>query len=123
MVLTALSFVGVGLIQIAIDRGGSPNIGWQIIPYLILTISEVMISITGLEFAYSQAPNSMKSTIMSFWLLTVFVGNLLTAYVSKINVFEGSAFFFFFAGLMAVLAIVFIFIAAGYKMQDHFRKA
>ena len=66
-----------------------------------------MISITGLEFAYTQAPRAMKSTIMSFWLLTVFVGNLLTAYISKVNVFSGAPFFYFFAVLMALVAVVF----------------
>jgi POT family proton-dependent oligopeptide transporter len=45
-------------------------------PYLILTTAEVLISTTGLEFAFTQAAAEMKSTIMSFWLLTVAIGNL-----------------------------------------------
>jgi POT family proton-dependent oligopeptide transporter len=123
MILAALSFVFVGLFQIPLDHGQKISVGWQFIPYLILTMSEVLISITGLEFAYTQAPRSMKSTIMSFWFLTIFAGNLLTAFISEINVFQGATFFFFFAALMGALAVVFVFMASQYKVRDYFEKA
>ncbi|MDZ4678548.1 MAG: POT family MFS transporter [Oligoflexia bacterium] len=123
MILAAFSFVFVGILQIPLDQGQKISVAWQFIPYLIITMSEVLISITGLEFAYSQAPRSMKSTIMSFWFLTIFAGNLITAYVSKINVFEGATFFFFFAALMGVLSLVFVFMASRYKVRDYYEKA
>ncbi len=62
--LTALSFVVIWWIQIQIDHGGRPNVGWQLIAYVILSAGEVMVSITGLEFTYTQAPNRMKSLLM-----------------------------------------------------------
>ena len=120
MVIAATSFAAAAMIQAAIDAGGVPSIGWQFIPYLLITVSEIMVSITGLEFAYTQAPRSMKSTIMSFWFLTVFAGNLLTAYIAKINVFQGASFFFFFAGLMAFVSVIFIWSAMHYKPRDYF---
>jgi POT family proton-dependent oligopeptide transporter len=123
MVLAATSFVAVGLFQAWIDSGASVSVAWQFIPYLLITMSEVMISITGLEFAYTQAPRSMKSTIMSFWLLTVFAGNLLTAYVSKVNVFKGAMEFYFYAALMAGVSLIFIWTAARYKVRDYFEQA
>jgi POT family proton-dependent oligopeptide transporter len=95
---------------------------WQFFPYLIITMAEVFISITGLEFAYTQAPRSMKSTIMSMWLLTVFFGNMFTAYVAKINIFTGAAQFYFFAAVMGVFALAFAFIAKGYKQQTFMEK-
>jgi hypothetical protein len=52
------------------------------------------------------------------WLLTVFFGNMITAYIAKINVFEGGNFFMFFAGLMVVFSFIFFWIAKNYKMQD-----
>ena len=52
------------------------SIAWQVLPYALLTFGEVLVSATGLEFAYSQAPPSMKGAIMSFWNLSVTVGNL-----------------------------------------------
>jgi POT family proton-dependent oligopeptide transporter len=119
MFVTAFSFVLVGVYQYILDGGNQISVLWQVLPFLIITMAEVMISITGLQFAYTQAPRSMKSTIMSMWLLTVFFGNMITAYIAKINVFEGGNFFMFFAGLMVVFSFVFVWIAKNYKMQDH----
>ena len=119
MVIAATSFAAAALIQSAIDAGGVPSIGWQFIPYLLITIAEIMVSITGLEFAYTQAPRQMKSTIMSFWFLTVFAGNVLTAYVSAINKFQGAAFFWFFAILMFGFSGVFIWSASKYKLREY----
>jgi POT family proton-dependent oligopeptide transporter len=119
MVIAGTSFVAAALIQVAIDKGGVPSIGWQFIPYLLITVAEIMVSITGLEFAYTQAPRSMKSTIMSFWFLTVFAGNILTAYVAEINKFQGAAFFWFFAILMLAFSGVFIWSASRYKVREY----
>jgi hypothetical protein len=56
------------------------------------------------------------------WLLTVFFGNMITAFISKMNVFDGPSFFLFFAGLMAAFAILFAFMANGYEMKDYMEK-
>lgn len=119
MVLAGFSFVAAAMIQSALDHGTRVNIGWQFIPYLILTSAEVMISITGLEFAYTQAPRAMKSTIMSFWLLTVFAGNLFTAFIAKLNRFEGASQFMFFAVAMLAVSAVFILSAWRYRERDY----
>lgn len=119
MFVAAASFVFVAVFQYILDGGEKISVLWQIIPFLVITMAEVMISITGLEFAYTQAPRSMKSTIMSMWLLTVFFGNMITAYIAKINVFEGGHFFMFFAILMAVFGILFAWMASNYQMKDY----
>ena len=119
MVVAASSFVAAALLQVSIDNGGHPSVAWQFIQYLLITVAEIMISITGLEFAYTQAPRSMKSTIMSFFLLTIFAGNLLTAYVSEINTFQGASFYWFFAALMAGVSGIFIWTAANYKVREY----
>lgn len=115
MVLAGLSFVMIGLIQVTLDAGTKISVAWQILPYLVITASEVMVSVTGLEFAYTQAPKSMKSTLMSFWLLTVAVGNFLTAIVAKMNAFTGSGEFFFFATLMFAVSGLFVWGAINYR--------
>jgi POT family proton-dependent oligopeptide transporter len=61
-----VAWIIVGAMQLALDGGTSLSITWQIIPYVFLTLGEVLVSATGLEFAYSQAPPSMKGVIMSF---------------------------------------------------------
>jgi POT family proton-dependent oligopeptide transporter len=122
MFVAAASFAIVGLLQIWMDSSTEKvNVMWQFFPYLVITIAEVMVSITGLEFAYTQAPRSMKSTIMSIWLLTVFFGNLITAYVSKINFFPvaSTGYFMFFAALMGFFAFVFWFMGSRYKVKNY----
>jgi POT family proton-dependent oligopeptide transporter len=81
--ITAGSFALIAIAQHVIDAGGTPSITWQFFAYLILTIAEVMVSITGLEFSYTQAPNTMKSFIMGLWLLSVSLGNLIAALVNS----------------------------------------
>ncbi|MBN1845915.1 MAG: MFS transporter, partial [Sedimentisphaerales bacterium] len=67
--VTVICFAISALLEMWIAAGGLPNIGWQAFNYVILTCAEVMVSITCLEFAYTQAPRKMKSLIMSFYLL------------------------------------------------------
>ncbi len=122
MFVGAASFAMIGLLQMWMDGSGEKiNVMWQFFPYLVITMAEVMISITGLEFAYTQAPRSMKSSVMSIWLLTVFFGNLITAYVSKVNFFPvaSTGYFMFFAILMAVFALVFWFMGTRYKVKNY----
>jgi POT family proton-dependent oligopeptide transporter len=123
MVMAGVSFISVGLIQAVLDSGHTISVAWQIVPYLIITCSEVMISITGLEFAYTQAPRSLKSTIMSFWLLTVSVGNFFVAIFEQVNHFSGAMFFYFFAGLTFVISVIFIILTVRYKMRNFIEHA
>ena len=82
MILMTASFGLTTLIQTWIDAGQRPSIGWQIVAYVIITASEIMVSIVGLEFAYTQAPRAMKSWIMSLFWLSVWGGNQFTAQVN-----------------------------------------
>ena len=121
MFIAALSFVSVAIIQQWIDaRGpGTVSIAWQLVPYLLLTVGEVMVSITGLEFAYTQAPKRMKSTIMGFWLLTIAMGNLLVFLFTGITGLEPVMFFWIFAGLMAAAGVMFGIRAYFYTPKDY----
>ncbi len=116
MFVTGISFVVVAACQLLIDQGAVVNVGWQVFALLLLSIGEIMVSISGLEFAYTQAPKSLKSTIMSFYLLAVSAGNLLTAVISQVNPFStATAEFLFYAGLVSVVGVVFVVIASRYK--------
>ena len=86
------AFATVAVAQQRIDSGEHPSIGWQIFAYALLTAAEVMVSITCLEFSYTQAPRKMKSVIMALFLMSVSLGNFFTAAVnSYIIVPEGTA--------------------------------
>lgn len=122
MMLAALSFAFAAWIQRALDAGVSVSIGWQLFNYVVLTASEVMVSITCLEFAYTQAPPVMKSFVMSFYLVSVAAGNLFT---SAVNFFiqnpdgtsklAGADYFWFFSVLMLVTAVAFAATSRHYR--------
>ena len=110
---------GADLAAIAVGRGAyEVHVSWQAIGYVLITLAEVMISVTGLEFAYTQAPKRMKSQIMSFWMLTVTIGNLIVALVSLEGLFL-QEFFWLFAALMGVAALIFGLRAAVYRYRDY----
>jgi POT family proton-dependent oligopeptide transporter len=115
MFVTVLSFAWVMGVQIALDGGARPSVLWQVPAYLLLSVGEVLVSVTALEFAYTQAPASMKSTIMSLWYVTIAAGSLLTAAVAKLNRFQGPAYFGFFAALMLLGAVAFAAVARRYR--------
>lgn len=96
------------------------NIMWQLPQYFTITLGEVMFSITGLEFAYSQAPPSMKSCIMAAWLLTVSFGNLLVVILAGLKLTEDMAVeFYAFSILLAVVTSIFAFMAYFYKYVNY----
>jgi POT family proton-dependent oligopeptide transporter len=114
MFLTVLSFVAAAVVQLRVDGGHPPGLLWQFPQYLLLTTAEVLVSVTGLEFSYTQAPRAMRSTIMSIWFLTVFLGNLLTFLVQFVRL-SGVAYFGFFALLMLAAAFGFRTMARRYQ--------
>jgi POT family proton-dependent oligopeptide transporter len=125
LALTAFSFVVIALIQVKIDAGEKPNIAWQLLAYLILTVGEILVSITGLEYSFSQAPKSMKSTIMAIFFFTVFLGNILVVYINKniqsggfFSHYSGADYFWLFAGIMAVNTVLFYLAVWAFKIKD-----
>ena len=76
-------FAIVAMLQERIDAGAQPSIAWQFFAYGVLTAAEVMVSITCLEFAYTQSPKTMKSVVMAVFLASVSLGNVFTAVVNN----------------------------------------
>jgi POT family proton-dependent oligopeptide transporter len=133
---SGLAWVFAGMIQLWIDGGEPTSLAWQILPYALLTFGEVLVSATGLEFAYSQSPQPMKGVIMSFWMLSVTFGNvwvlltnvgvkseLMKAQIAATGLSENAFLMFFFAGFAFVAALIFALYAMRYPMQDHYRAA
>ncbi|HMR09383.1 MAG TPA: MFS transporter, partial [Polyangiaceae bacterium] len=127
MFLSAVAFAGAALLQARVEAlaaaGAQVHVLWQVGQYIIMTTAEVLVSVTGLEFAYTQAPRRMKSTIMGFWLLGVTFGNVLVAFMAPMQtILTLSQFFWVFTALMTVASVVFAVMAYFYKgksyMQD-----
>ncbi|MDH5493075.1 MAG: MFS transporter [Myxococcales bacterium] len=80
--MTVPAFLLPAWIESSILEGGFPSIGWQLAAYVILTMAEVFVSITILEFSYTQAPKKMKSLVMASYMLSISLGNLFTSGVN-----------------------------------------
>ncbi|MCI0654278.1 MAG: POT family MFS transporter [Methylococcaceae bacterium] len=129
MFVTGAAFALTAWIQTKIDAGHAPNIVWQILAYLILTSAEVMVSVTCLEFSYTQAPRKMKSFIMAFFMMSVAIGNLFT---STVNFFiqnddgssklAGASYFWFFTVLMFCTAALFLFVVGRYREVSYIQE-
>jgi proton-dependent oligopeptide transporter, POT family len=116
MFIAAPAFLSAAMIQSWIEAGQKPHIGWQVIQYVIIAISETLVSVTALEFAYTQAPKSMKGTIMSLWFLTIGGGSFLTSLVTRnVSFASRTGYFLFWAAFMAAGSVLFAIVAALYK--------
>ena len=126
LVVAGLSFLISAWIESQIAAGRHPSIGWQMPAYALLSAAEVMVSITALEFAYTQAPKNMKAVIMSLYLLSISAGNAFTALVHMFIAnkdgtvkLQGAAYYNFFAMLCIGCVAIYIFVARAYKEKNY----
>ncbi len=118
LVIIGLAFVIIALLQGQIDAGGKPSVWWQILAYILLAASEILVSVTCLEYAYTHSPKSMKSTMSALYLLGISAGNLLVGLingniVSKgfFSQFTGAKYYWMFIGILAVSFVLFLLVA------------
>jgi len=126
--LAAASFAIIAAAEWRIEAGGRPTIGWQIAAYAVLTAAEIMVSVTCLEFSYTQAPLALKSIVMGLYLLSVSAGNLLAAAVNWLTtgadgqpLVTGTAYYLLFAGAMLAAAVCFLPVAAYLPTRRYIR--
>jgi POT family proton-dependent oligopeptide transporter len=124
--VAASVFVVPAYIEKRIIAGDTPSIVWLFLAHLILASSEVMVSITCLEFSYTQAPKKIKSFIMAVFFLSITLGNAFTAFVNAFiqnedgtSKLPGASYYLFFVAVMLVTAVLFIFVAALYKEKTY----
>ena len=128
--VTAAAFAIPTWVQVQIDEGATPTIAWQLLAYVVLTSAEVMVSITCLEFSYTQAPRKMKSFVMAFFMLSISAGNLFTSAVNFFiqddqggELLQGADYYLFFTSLMLITAILFSWIARYYTGRRYLQGA
>jgi dipeptide/tripeptide permease len=105
------------------------NVGWQMAAYALLTVAEILISVTGLELAFVAAPQSMKSFVTSLWLVTVGLANLvLNAPLSRFYpTMHPGHYFAMLTGMLLVVTVLFYFVARRFnrvaREQQEIQKA
>ncbi len=124
--VAASVFVIPALVARYIAAGHTLHFAWMLLAYVLLTSAEVMVSITCLEFSYTQAPKTMKSFISSAFLLSISLGNAFTALVNWFiqnpdgtSKLAGASYFWFFVIVMVITAVLFIFVAAKYREKSY----
>lgn len=106
-----------------------PNIGWQVLAYTILTAAEVLVSVTLLEFSYTQSKPEMKSLIVGLFYLAVAIGNVFTALVNRLtsdaegnSTLQGADYYWFFTYVMFGAATLFAIYALFYKEKAYLQQ-
>ncbi|XP_073503617.1 solute carrier family 15 member 2 isoform X2 [Phyllobates terribilis] len=97
----------IEVVKIEDVAANSFHVAWQVPQYFLISAGEVMFSVTGLEFSYSQAPTSMKSVLQAGWLLTVAFGNVIVLIVAQAGSLEQWAEFILFGALLIAVSIIF----------------
>ncbi|CAM9505228.1 unnamed protein product [Bubo scandiacus] len=110
-------------------------IWWQIPQYLLIGLSDLFTSIPGLEFAYTEAPESMKGAIMGLFFFISRVGSLLGSGLltllslpthgwmrcpegyGSINSCRVDNYFFLLAGIQSITCLIFTWISRRYRHQ------
>ena len=124
--LTVPAFLLPAWLEARLDAGEGVNIIWQLGGYILMTAAEILVSITALEFSYTQAPRRMKSVVMGAFLMSVSLGNLFTAGVNFFiqnpdgsSALDGPSYYLFFAAAMAVTAVLFVPVAIWFKEREY----
>ncbi|XP_035531964.1 solute carrier family 15 member 1 [Morone saxatilis] len=100
-------------------KPNSAHMALQIPQYFFITAGEVMFSVTGLEFSYSQAPNNMKAVLQAGWLFTVAIGNFIVLIVAELaKLPEQWAEYILFASLLIAVCVIFSIMAYFYTYID-----
>ncbi len=124
------SFVIPAFVEGWIAEGQTPSIWWQALAYVPMTAAEILISITCLEFSYTQSPPRLKSFVMScYYLFAVALGNTFTSLVNHqieksglASSLQGAAYYWFFVKCMAVTAVLFVFVARLYRGRTYLQE-
>jgi len=125
-VLTGLTMAIMAMAGYLAGPTGRVSVWWEIGPYVLITVAEICISVTGLELAFTAAPPALKSFVTACWLLTVFGGNLLNSEVTPLydcrieswNVTIGPGpYFAGFALAMVPVTLAFLLIARRFNRQ------
>lgn len=118
IVLAGISYGTVAGIQLWLDSGEELSILWQCLPYFLITCSEILVSTTGLEYAYTAASKHLKSIIGSFWYLTSTLGNFLVIYLTHLVADPAStSTFLIYGGLSVVIGLIFLLVTTRPAMQ------
>jgi dipeptide/tripeptide permease len=118
-VLIIIALINAIILQTEIEKDRI-SILWQLPQYMIIGTAEILTYLSHLNFAYKEAPASMKPVMMSLLYLSMAGGDMIVAIISGFSAFQSQVYeFSFFACLVLVDLIILAFLASNYKHTDH----
>ena len=114
MIVAAAAFVVAGLLDLRVNSGERVNILWQLPQLFLITVAEILVSVTGLEYSYEKAPEAMRASVSALYLLTTAVGDLMGGFLFVAAGHLGvsrPAVLFLCAVLVLLTAVAFRFVA------------
>lgn len=113
--LTAIAFVFAILVELHVNKEFI-HMCWQIPQYLIMGFAEIIIHLSHLNFAYQEAPKSLKPIMVSILFLSMAFGNLFITFISSLNLFRTQVFeYLFYIALLFSAQLVFLNMIMKYK--------
>ena len=117
MLLAAFTFVLSAGVEQLIDTSapGSVSVAWQLPQWVLITIAELFLSVTGLEWAYTQADKNLQGVCMAAWFFSNGLGDVLGGVLYQVTKEMGQvSIYLMFAALMVVAFFVYTVLAACY---------
>ena len=108
---------GKEVVEKVVAAGEKVSMWWMVAAYVVLTIGELLISVTGLELAFVVSPPSMRGFVTGVWLLMVWAGNLfVNAPITRLYPLMTPANYFgMLAGMVLVTGVIYAFIARKFE--------
>ena len=119
--LTSLSFAMSGLLESAIRPDYKPSVFWQLPQLLTLSVAELCLSTTGLEFFFREAPTSMKGVILSAFYLTTSIGDFLNGilYAAIDGVLTETQIIWLLSSMMLFISFIFLYVNYTFKPNSN----
>lgn len=122
----AMSFFCAAVLQLNIEKRMQSNdcellsILWQFPQFLLIMLAEVWLSMTGLNFSFTQSPPSMRSVMTAAWFCNNAFGNLIVVTITELDIFnQQSNAYFFYTFLMFIAIFGFCWLAVNYRYTDY----
>jgi proton-dependent oligopeptide transporter, POT family len=118
--LTSLAFAMSGLLESAIRPDYKPSVFWQLPQLLTLSVAELCLSTTGLEFFFREAPPSMKGVILSAFYLTTSIGDFLNGilYAAIDGVLTETQIIWLLSSMMLFISFIFLYVNYSFKPKS-----
>lgn len=113
---TGVAFAIAAIIEFQIQKTNEIHMLWLIPQFFIMAMAEVLLWVAAVSFAFTQAPNSMKSVMTAFVYLSIAGGSLIIIAIKTTNFIECQFIeFLFYTFLMIINTIFFVLLAKNYK--------